>query len=71
MILFVQETKIRKGIKIMYNIRIYHECEGRIEKSVPWDHCLSYLGDPEGWIFDRIEKSIPRDRPLSSLGKAE
>ena len=27
-------------------IRIYHECEGRIEKSIPRDHCLSSLGKP-------------------------
>ena len=39
-------------------IRIYHECEGRIEKSVPrikaWHHkaCrVMTTGDPEGWIF--------------------
>ena len=40
------------------NIRIYHECEGRIEKSVPWitvwHHKACQVmtnGDPEGWIF--------------------
>ena len=40
------------------NIRIYHECEGRIEKSVPriavWHHeaCpVMTNGDPEGQIF--------------------
>ena len=40
------------------NIRIHHECEGRIEKSVPginvWHHeaCLVMAnGDSEGWIF--------------------
>ena len=40
------------------NIRIYHECEGRIEKSVPritpWHHEAIRLmtnGDPEGQIF--------------------
>ena len=27
-------------------IRIYHECEGRIDKSVPRDHRLSSLGKP-------------------------
>ena len=39
-------------------IRIYHECEGRIEKSVPritvWHHeaCRVMInGDPEGGIF--------------------
>ena len=34
-------------------IRIYHECEGRIEKSVPRVHRLSSRGngDPEGRIF--------------------
>ena len=40
------------------NIRIYHECEGRIEKSVPriavWHHEACRVmtnGDPEGRIF--------------------
>ena len=40
------------------NIRIYHECEGRIEKSVPriavWHHKACRVmtnSDPEGWIF--------------------
>ena len=40
------------------NIRIYHECEGRIEKSVPriavWHHKACPVmtnGDPEGQIF--------------------
>ena len=39
-------------------IRIYHECEGRIEKSVPriavWHHKVSRVmtnGDPEGRIY--------------------
>ena len=39
-------------------IRIFYECEGRIEKSTPritvWHHeaCLVMTnGDPEGWIF--------------------
>ena len=39
-------------------IRIYHECEGRIEKSVPrftvWHHEACRVmtnGDPEGRIF--------------------
>ena len=42
----------------MANIRIYHECEGRIEKSVPgiavWHHEACRVmpkGDPEGQIF--------------------
>ena len=40
------------------NIRIYHECEGRIEKSIRriavWHHQACGVmtnGDPEGWIF--------------------
>ena len=37
-----------------YNIRIYHECEGRIEKSVPritvWHHVMTN-GDPEDRFF--------------------
>ena len=40
------------------NIRIYHECESKIEKSVPritvWHHEACQVmtnGDPEGWIF--------------------
>ena len=39
-------------------LRIYHECEGRIEKFVPritvWHHEACRVmtnGDPEGWIF--------------------
>ena len=39
-------------------MRIYHECEGRIEKSVPrivvWHNEACRVmtnGDPEGWIF--------------------
>ena len=42
----------------LYNIRIYHECEGWIEKSVQmitvWHHKACRVmanGDPEGWIF--------------------
>ena len=42
----------------MGNIRIHHECEGRIEKSAPritdWHHEASRvmtIGDPEGQIF--------------------
>ena len=44
---------LRKNI-----IRIYHECEGGIEKSVPritdWHHEVCRMmtnGDSEGWIF--------------------
>ena len=40
------------------NIRIYHECEGRIEKSVPgiavwhYEACrVMTNGDPEGQVF--------------------
>ena len=43
---------------MQWTIRIYHECEGRIEKSVPkiavWHHeaCLVMTNsDPEGRIF--------------------
>ena len=43
---------------VFQTIRIYHECEGRIEISVPrftvWHHkpCrVMANGDPEGWIF--------------------
>ena len=35
-------------------IRIYHECEGRIEKSVLWHYEVCRVmtsGDPEGRIF--------------------
>ena len=46
-------------------IRIYHECEGRIEKSVPritvWHHEACRVmtnSDSEGLI--RIEQSVPR-----------
>ena len=51
---------VEKGIYYLYskNIRIYHECEGRIEKSVPridvWHHeaCrVMTKVDPEGLIF--------------------
>ena len=45
-------------LEILENIRIYHECEGRIEKSVPritvWHHEACQVmtnGDPEGRIF--------------------
>ena len=44
--------------KNQYNLRIYHECEGRIEKSVPRIAVLHHKacrvmtnGDPEGQIF--------------------
>ena len=43
---------------MFYYIRIYHECEGRIEKFVPritdWHHVACLLmtnGNPEGQIF--------------------
>ena len=51
---------VEKGKNYLYskNIRIYHECEGRIEKSVPritvWHHeaCRVMTNcDPEGQIF--------------------
>ena len=46
--------KIKVHIIIACIIRIYHECEGRIEIS-PEDHCLACRmrtnGDPEGQIF--------------------
>ena len=45
-------------LRFIIVIRIYHECEGRIEESVPriavWHHeaCLVMTnGDPEGHIF--------------------
>ena len=45
-------------MEINNDIRIYHECEGRIEKSIPritvWHHeaCgVMTNGNPEGWIF--------------------
>ena len=45
-------------VEIDHNIRIYHECEGRIEKSLPritvWHHKACRVmtnGDPEGRIF--------------------
>ena len=45
-------------IKVIYNIRIYHECEGGIEKSVlritywhPEACRVMANGDCEGWIF--------------------
>ena len=43
---------------MIFNIGIYHECEGRVEKSVPriavWHHEACRVmtnGDPEGRIF--------------------
>ena len=42
------------GKKFRGNIRIYHECEGRKEKSIPRDHRLASLGK------SKIEKSVPR-----------
>ena len=44
--------------KVLINVRIYHECEGGIEKSVPritdWHHEASQamtIHDFEGWVF--------------------
>ena len=46
------------GLEVSLSIRIYYECEGRIEKSVPriavWHHEACQVmtnGDPEGQIF--------------------
>ena len=43
---------------IIKQIRIYHECDGSIEKSIPRIAVLRHEacrvmtnGDPEGWIF--------------------
>ena len=54
----VTKSKLSQNSFIGYNIRIYHECEGRIEKSVPriavWHHEACQMmtnGDPEGRIF--------------------
>ena len=54
-------TALGKGFYFLFLkeiIRIYHECEGRIEKSVPriavWHHEACRVmtnGDPEGQIF--------------------
>ena len=48
----------RERVSIKYNIRIHHECEGRIENSVPrmtiWhqEACRVMInGDPEGRTF--------------------
>ena len=42
--------KINKYIdklkKVVSKKRIHYSCEGRIEKSVPWDYHLSSLGKP-------------------------
>ena len=50
------------------NIRIYHECEGRIEKPIPriavWNHeaCpVMANGDPEGRILLSYPHNIDRD----------
>ena len=47
-----------KNKNLAQTIRIYHECEGRIEKSIPriavWHHeawRVMTNGDPEGRIF--------------------
>ena len=50
--------KVSESRTLIHNIRIYHECEGRIEKSVPriavchHEACrVMTNGDPEGRIF--------------------
>ena len=47
--------------RLIHNIRIYHECEGRIEKAVPgiavWHHEACRVltnGDPEGRAFSSL-----------------
>ena len=52
------DKKYSKGKQSEQNIRIHHECEGRIEKSVPritlWHHKACRVmtkGDPKGQIF--------------------
>ena len=54
----VRNIDFSSHVGLMQNIRIYHECEGRMEKSIPritvWHHeaCLVMTnGDPEGRIF--------------------
>ena len=44
--------------ELIWNIRIYHKCEARIEKLFPkiavWHHKACRVitnGDPKGWIF--------------------
>ena len=51
-------TSIVLQASVCKNIRIYYECEGRIEKSIPritvWHHEAWRVmpnGDPEEWIF--------------------
>ena len=57
MIYYYNEACVTTESKVMI-IRIYHECEGRIEKSVPritdWHHLacrVITIGYPEGRIF--------------------
>ena len=56
-----------EGTSLRWNIRIYHECEGRIEKSVSRiavrhnEACrVMTNGDPEIWIFfyPRVKSQI-------------
>ena len=54
----IETRRLSNGSFEQHNIRIYHECEGRIEKSVPriavWHHEACRVmtnGDPEGRIF--------------------
>ena len=49
---------LNSALSVAKSIRIYHECEGRIEKSAPriavWHHEACQVmtnGDPEGLIF--------------------
>ena len=37
---------IQTGIYKVQSVRIYHECESRIEKIPPEDHCLASRGLP-------------------------
>ena len=55
---YKSEIPGKKHESYSYHIRIYHECEGRIEKSVKriavWHHEACQVmtnGDPEGHIF--------------------
>ena len=61
-------------ICMLYNIRIYHECEGRIEKSVPritvWHHeaCrVNTNGDPRAGFFHPSLACIMDSFSCSSL----
>ena len=54
-------TRLAGGMQSQFHNTSYHECEGGIEKSVPWDHHLSSVtqqallvilnGDPLGGFF--------------------